>query len=74
MSDVVVFGTGDFARMARIYLDQDSPHQVQAFTVHERYLDRRRSWRGPRSSRSSGSRRAILLGATRCSWRSASLA
>src|SRR5690242_10525412 len=38
MSDVVVFGIGDFARMARIYLDQDSPHEVQAFTVHERYI------------------------------------
>ena len=38
MSDVVLFGTGDFARMARIYLDEDSPHEVKAFTVHERYL------------------------------------
>lgn len=39
MSDVVVFGTGDFARMARIYLDEDSPHEVKAFAVHERYLE-----------------------------------
>jgi sugar O-acyltransferase (sialic acid O-acetyltransferase NeuD family) len=38
MSDVVVFGVGDFARMARIYLDADSSHQVVAFTVHEQYI------------------------------------
>src|SRR4051812_12874488 len=25
--------------MARIYLDDDSPHRVTAFTVHERYLE-----------------------------------
>jgi sugar O-acyltransferase (sialic acid O-acetyltransferase NeuD family) len=38
MSEVVIFGTGDFARTARVYLDADSPHEVVAFTVHERYL------------------------------------
>jgi sugar O-acyltransferase (sialic acid O-acetyltransferase NeuD family) len=39
MKPVVVFGTGDFARMARIYLDADSPREVAAFTVDERYVD-----------------------------------
>jgi sugar O-acyltransferase (sialic acid O-acetyltransferase NeuD family) len=39
MSDVVVFGVGDFARTARIYLDEDSPHDVVAFTVNERYIE-----------------------------------
>jgi sugar O-acyltransferase (sialic acid O-acetyltransferase NeuD family) len=39
MSDVVLFGVGAFARTARIYLDEDSPHDVVAFTVHERYID-----------------------------------
>ena len=34
MADVVLFGTGDFARVARIYLDDDSPHEVAAYTVH----------------------------------------
>jgi len=33
MSDVVIFGTGDFAQVARIYLDRDSDHRVVAFTV-----------------------------------------
>ena len=39
MSNVVLFGTGDFARAARVYLDADSPHEVVAFTVHERYRE-----------------------------------
>ena len=39
MSDVVVFGTGDFAQVALEYLRRDSPHDVVAFTVHERYLE-----------------------------------
>ena len=39
MSDVVLFGAGDFARIACVYLDADSPHRVAAFTVNERYVD-----------------------------------
>src|SRR5881392_1440545 len=39
MSDVVLFGVGDFARVARIYLDADSPHRVVAFTAHRRYIE-----------------------------------
>jgi sugar O-acyltransferase (sialic acid O-acetyltransferase NeuD family) len=35
---VVVFGTGDFARIAAVYLDVDSPYEVVAFTVSEQYL------------------------------------
>lgn len=35
---VVLFGTGDYARVASVYLTQDSPHEVVAFTVHEKYL------------------------------------
>jgi sugar O-acyltransferase (sialic acid O-acetyltransferase NeuD family) len=34
---VVIFGTGDFARIASVYLSKDSPHEVAAFTVHEAY-------------------------------------
>jgi sugar O-acyltransferase (sialic acid O-acetyltransferase NeuD family) len=41
VSDVVLFGTGDFARTAKVYLDADSPHDVVAFTVHERYVEAR---------------------------------
>jgi sugar O-acyltransferase (sialic acid O-acetyltransferase NeuD family) len=37
--DIVIVGTGDFARVAAIYLERDSPHDVVAFSVHERYLD-----------------------------------
>ena len=33
--DVVIFGTGDFAQVARIYLDRDSEYDVVAFTVDE---------------------------------------
>lgn len=35
---VVIFGTGDFARVASVYLTQDSPHEVAAFTVHRQYI------------------------------------
>lgn len=34
---VVLFGTGDFARIAHVYLREDSPHEVVAFTVNEEY-------------------------------------
>jgi sugar O-acyltransferase (sialic acid O-acetyltransferase NeuD family) len=37
--EVVIFGNGDFARTADIYLSADSPYTVAAFTVNERYLD-----------------------------------
>jgi sugar O-acyltransferase (sialic acid O-acetyltransferase NeuD family) len=35
---IVLFGIGDFARVAAHYLTVDSPHDVAAFTVHERFL------------------------------------
>lgn len=38
MKRVVIFGTGDFAQVARVYLAQDTPHEVVAFTVHDQYL------------------------------------
>lgn len=38
MKKVVVFGTGEFARVAYVYLTKDSPYEIVAFTVHERYL------------------------------------
>jgi sugar O-acyltransferase (sialic acid O-acetyltransferase NeuD family) len=34
VSKVVIFGMGDYARIAATYLDADSPHEVVAFTVH----------------------------------------
>jgi sugar O-acyltransferase (sialic acid O-acetyltransferase NeuD family) len=33
MSKVIIFGTGEFAQVAAVYLEADSPHQVVAFTV-----------------------------------------
>jgi sugar O-acyltransferase (sialic acid O-acetyltransferase NeuD family) len=39
VSDVVVFGLGDFARIARIYLAEDSEHDVVAFTANERFVE-----------------------------------
>jgi sugar O-acyltransferase (sialic acid O-acetyltransferase NeuD family) len=41
VSDVVLFGIGDFAQVALEYLRRDSPHDVVAFTVHERYIESR---------------------------------
>jgi len=40
MSELVIFGAGDYARIASVYLDQDSEHRVTAFAVDGAYLDR----------------------------------
>jgi len=34
---IVIFGAGDVARLARVYFDRDSPHEVAAFTVDAAY-------------------------------------
>ena len=39
MADIVVFGAGDIAKLARFYFDTDSPHRVIAFTVDAAYLN-----------------------------------
>lgn len=36
---VVIFGIGDYARIAAHYLAVDSPHEVAAFTVHGSYIE-----------------------------------
>jgi sugar O-acyltransferase (sialic acid O-acetyltransferase NeuD family) len=36
---VLLFGVGDFARVARFYLQHDSLFEVAAFTVHERFIE-----------------------------------
>lgn len=46
MSKVVLFGTGDFARVAHVYLREDSPHDVVAFTVDERFAVGETSFQG----------------------------
>ena len=40
MSDVVIFGAGDYARVAATYLENDSEHRVLGFTVDGAYRDR----------------------------------
>ena len=40
MTDVVIFGIGDFGRIARLYLERDGDYRVVAFTVHREYADR----------------------------------
>ena len=45
MAKVVIFGTLDTAELAHFYLENDSPHQVVAFSVHADYL-RRDSFHG----------------------------
>ena len=37
MARVVIFGTGDVARIAHYYFERDSPHEVAAFTVDRAY-------------------------------------
>ncbi len=36
---VVLFGSGDFAQVADVYLTEDSPHEVVAFTVNQEYVE-----------------------------------
>ena len=36
--DVVIFGTGDYARVAAVYLSEDSEYNVVAFTVDAHYV------------------------------------
>jgi sugar O-acyltransferase (sialic acid O-acetyltransferase NeuD family) len=34
----IIFGTTDFAEIAYVYLTEDSPYEIVAFTVHREYL------------------------------------
>jgi len=38
VSEVVIFGVGQWADLAHVYLTHDSPHEVVAFTVDREYL------------------------------------
>lgn len=38
MAKIVIFGTGDIARLAHYYFTNDSEHEVAAFTVDREYL------------------------------------
>lgn len=39
MSKVIIFGTGEISEVAYFYLKNDSPHQVEAFTLDKEYID-----------------------------------
>jgi len=41
MKKVVIFGISVFAEIAYFYLTHDSPNQVIAFTVHEKFMDKK---------------------------------
>lgn len=46
MSKVIIFGLQDFAELAHFYLENDSEHEVVAFSVHQRYLPSETSYKG----------------------------
>ena len=46
MAKVIIFGIQDFAQLACFYLQHDSPHEVVAFSVNEKYLPEARSFEG----------------------------
>lgn len=38
MAKIIIFGLSDFAELAHFYLDNDSEHDVVAFSVNEKYM------------------------------------
>ena len=38
MKEVLIFGVGDYARIASVYLRQDSPYKVAAFTADSQFI------------------------------------
>lgn len=46
MSKVIIFGVKDFAELAHFYLESDSPHDVAAFTVSEKFLAEEKTFLG----------------------------
>jgi sugar O-acyltransferase (sialic acid O-acetyltransferase NeuD family) len=41
MSEVIIFGAGDYARIASVYLEADSDHKVAGFAVDGAFLNRK---------------------------------
>ena len=39
MKKAVIFGVGDFAQVASVYLRGDSEYEIEAFTVNEQYVE-----------------------------------
>ena len=38
MKKVIIFGTGDLAKLIQKYLTRDSPHEIIAFTSHQEFI------------------------------------
>jgi len=43
---VVIFGIQDYSELAHFYLENDSPYEVIAFSVNEKFIPSERSFRG----------------------------
>ncbi len=46
MAKVIIFGIQDFAQLAHYYIENDTPHEVVAFSVNEKYLPETREFEG----------------------------
>lgn len=46
MAKIIIFGIEDFAELAHYYLENDSEHEVVAFSVNEQYLPESKSFKG----------------------------
>jgi sugar O-acyltransferase (sialic acid O-acetyltransferase NeuD family) len=46
MANVIIFGVQDFAQLAKFYLQNDSDHEVVAFSVNEHYMPEGQTFEG----------------------------
>jgi len=46
MAKVIIFGVQDFAQLGKFYLQQDSEHEVVAFSVNEQYMPEGKTFEG----------------------------
>ena len=46
MAKIIIFGIQDFAELAHYYLDKDSPHEVVAFCVNQKFIPKEKEFRG----------------------------
>lgn len=46
MTRIIIFGVQDFAQLAKFYLENDSEHEIVAFSVHQQYLPESEKFEG----------------------------
>lgn len=46
MAKVIIFGVQDFAQLAKFYLENDSEHEIVAFSVNQQYLPESEKFEG----------------------------